>query len=66
MNDGNAGSPDRSIPEETMRARLAQSEQLREFFCQMWLQNPLLAKHLSPRIRNLLSPLPETRDLPGG
>ena len=31
------------IPEELMLARLEQSEQMREFFIQMWLQNPALA-----------------------
>lgn len=47
------------IPEETMLVRLAESEQMRDFFMQMWLQNPQLAKNLSYRVQNLLSPLPD-------
>jgi hypothetical protein len=39
--------------------RLAQSEEMRDFFIQMWLQNPQLAKTLSHRVRSLLSPLPD-------
>lgn len=45
------------IPEELMLARLAQSEQMREFFIQMWLQNPQLAKQGGAKVRSLLSPL---------
>ncbi len=52
-----AGSLGHFIPEETMLVRLAQSEQMRDFFIQMWLQNPQLAKTLSHRVRSLLSPL---------
>lgn len=44
------------IPEELMLARLAQSEQMREFFIQMWLQNPTLARQGGSKIQNLLSP----------
>ncbi len=32
------------IPQELMLSRLEQSEQMREFFIQMWLQNPALAR----------------------
>ncbi|MDP2810857.1 MAG: hypothetical protein Q8O34_11980 [Rhodocyclaceae bacterium] len=46
-----------SIPEEVMLGRLAQSEQMREFFIQMWLQNPALAKHVGSRMREMLLPL---------
>ena len=40
-----------------MLARLAQSEQMREFFIQMWLQNPQLAKQGGATVQSLLSPL---------
>lgn len=46
-----------SIPEDVMLARLAQSEQMREFFIQMWLQNPLLAKRTGNKLQGILSPL---------
>ncbi len=45
------------IPEHLMLSRLAQSEQMREFFIQMWLQNPVLAKQSGIKVQNLLSPL---------
>ncbi len=45
-----------SVTEDLMLSRLAQSEQMREFFLQMWLQNPLLAKRAGKRIQDLLSP----------
>lgn len=44
------------IPEAVMRERLEQSEQMREFFIQMWLQNPVLAAQAGARVRELLSP----------
>lgn len=40
-----------------MLSRLAQSEQMREFFIQMWIQNPALAKQGGIKVQNLLSPL---------
>ena len=40
-----------------MLARLAQSEQMREFFIEMWKQNPALAKQGGESVRRLLSPL---------
>ena len=46
------------IPEAVMLARLEQSEQMREFFIQMWLQNPALAAQGGERVRALLRPLP--------
>ena len=49
--------PNASIPEELMLNRLAQSEQMREFFLQMWLQNPMLAKRAGKRIQDLISPI---------
>lgn len=47
---------DSDIPESVMLGRLAQSEQMREFFVQMWLQNPALAAHAGRRIQELLAP----------
>ena len=49
-----------TIPEHLMLSRLAQSEQMREFFIQMWLQNPVLAKQGGSKVQNLLSPLADT------
>lgn len=46
-----------TIPESLMLTRLAQSEQMREFFMQMWLQNPALAKQAGARVKEILSPL---------
>lgn len=43
------------IPEYLMLSRLAQSEQMREFFIQMWLQNPVLARQGGIKVQNLLS-----------
>ena len=45
------------IPEHLMVSRLLQSEQTREFFIQMWIQNPALAKQGGIKVQNLLSPL---------
>lgn len=47
--------PRPAIPEELMLSRLAQSEQMREFFIQMWLQNPALARQGGSKVQNLLS-----------
>lgn len=49
-----------AISEDVMLARLAQSEQMREFFIQMWLQNPLLAKRSGRKMQAILSPLRRT------
>jgi hypothetical protein len=46
-----------TIAECQMLGRLAQSEQMREFFVQMWLQNPMLAKRAGKRIQDLMSPI---------
>ncbi len=46
------------ILEAVMLARLEQSEQMREFFVQMWLQNPALAAQAAPRVQALLAPAP--------
>ena len=48
------------IPEALMLARLAQSEQMRDFFIQMWMQNPALARQGGEKIRMLLSRLTVT------
>lgn len=50
--------PNATIPEELMLARLAQSEQMREFFVQMWLQNPQLARRAGRKVQEMLSPVP--------
>ncbi len=46
---------DQTIPEHLILARLEQSEQMREFFIQMWLQNPSLAKQGGHKVKQLLS-----------
>lgn len=46
-----------TIPEHLMLSRIAQSEQMREFFIQMWLQNPALARQGGSKVQDLLSPL---------
>jgi hypothetical protein len=45
------------IPEKIMLGRLAQSEQMRDFFIQMWIQNPALARQGGVKVQNLLSQL---------
>ena len=45
------------IPQELMLSRLARSDEMREFFIQMWLQNPVLARQAGARVQSLLSPL---------
>lgn len=45
------------IPQELMLQRLGQSEQMRDFFIQMWLQNPALARQGGAKVQALLSPL---------
>ena len=47
----------RVIPEELMLSRLDQAEQMRDFFLQMWLQNPLLAKCAGKRPQDVLAPI---------
>ena len=53
-----AGTARSIIPQELILQRLAQSEQIREFFIQMWLQNPALAQQGGARIKSLISALP--------
>lgn len=45
------------IPEKIMLGRLAQSEQMREFFIQIWIQNPALARQGGDKVQKLLSQL---------
>jgi hypothetical protein len=54
------------IPEELMLRRLAQSEEMRDFFIQMWLQNPQLARQGGDKVRSLLSPMSAPPKLPPG
>jgi hypothetical protein len=46
-----------NIPEHLMLSRLAQSEQMREFFIEMWLQNPAMARQAGARVQAMLLPL---------
>ena len=55
-----------TIPEHLMLSRLAQSEQMREFFIQMWIQNPALAQQAGARVQALLSPLAIYHENHGG
>ncbi len=50
-----AARPPATIPQDLMLARLTQSEQMREFFIQMWLANPALARQAGARVHELLS-----------
>jgi len=45
------------IPEELLLARIAQSEQLREFFVQMWRENPQMAAMAGNKVRGIMTPL---------
>jgi hypothetical protein len=45
------------ITQELVLSRLAQSEQMREIFIQMWLQNPALARQGGARVQSLVSAL---------
>ena len=45
------------IPEALMIARLEQSEQMREFFIQIWKQNPALARQGGVKVQSLMSSL---------
>ena len=50
-------TPRTTIPEHLMHSRLEPFEQMRKFFIQMWMQNPMLAKQGGSKVRNLLSRL---------
>lgn len=45
----------RVLTEAVMLARLKRSDEMREFFIEMWKQNPALAKQGGARVQNLLS-----------
>ncbi|MFA7300564.1 MAG: prepilin-type N-terminal cleavage/methylation domain-containing protein, partial [Sideroxydans sp.] len=45
----------RVLTEAVMLARLNSSDEMREFFIEMWKQNPALAKQGGARVQNLLS-----------
>lgn len=51
------------IPEYLMLSRLAQSEQMREFFIQVWIQNPTLARQGGSKVQTLLSSLMDSTEL---
>ena len=51
------------IPEHLMLSRLEQSEQMREFFIQMWIQNPALARQGGIKVQSLLSQLAYASDV---
>ena len=46
-----------SITEDLMLARIARSEQLREFFVQMWRENPQMAVKAGRKIQEIMSPM---------
>ena len=52
-----AATPRQQIPEALLRERLARADELREFFIQMWLQNPALARQGGARVRKIIAPL---------
>jgi MSHA pilin protein MshD len=56
MSDRNAGHH-AVLAEQVMLARLRQSDEMREFFIQMWQQNPALARQGGARVQALLTPL---------
>jgi len=45
-----------------MFKRWAQPEQMREFFIQMWLQNPALARQGENKVQKLLAPLVDSTE----
>lgn len=60
-----------TIPEHLMRSRLAQSEQMRDFFIRMWIQNPKLARQGGSKVHSLMAPIAAadaviSPDAPGG
>ena len=54
------------MPEELMLRRLTQSEEMHDFFIQMWLQNPQLARQGGDNVRGLLSTMSAPPNLPPG
>jgi hypothetical protein len=43
-----------AISEMQLLARIAQSEQMRVFFIEMWLQNPSMARQAATRVQGIL------------
>ncbi len=52
-----AQPPRQHIPEALLQERLARADELREFFVQMWLQNPALARQGGAKVREIIAPL---------
>lgn len=51
-------TPTRStIAASLLLERLTRADEMREFFIQMWLQNPQLAKQGGAKVKEILSPL---------
>lgn len=46
-----------TIAPEIFLERLTRAQEMREFFIQMWLQNPQLAKQGGAKVKEILSPL---------
>lgn len=54
-----------ALSEPLMLARLEQSDRMREFFVQMWLQNPLLANQGGARVMQIIgSPFGSSENTP--
>ena len=60
-----AQPPRQHIPEALLLERLARADELREFFVQMWLQNPALARQGGAKVREIIAPL-ESQAWPDG
>ena len=44
------------IPESLFLERLEHSNEMREFFIQMWLQNPTLARQGGAKVQEIIAP----------
>lgn len=44
------------MSESLFLARLERSNEMREFFIQMWLQNPVLARQGGAKVRQIIAP----------
>ena len=53
----NGMMPKQTLPHEVMLGRLTQSDDMREFFIEMWKQNPALAKQGGAKVQSLLTRL---------
>lgn len=56
MTNPAAPSVPQEIPHDIALARLEQGEDARDFFIEMWLQNPQLARQAGPRVQEILRP----------